>query len=143
MRPLYRQILSYVLLATYAGISLLGDGLHMLLPEGEHQQHHHHGIYVVGHSCHDEHHAGHDHDHGGASCGCSEDAPLAFSESDSDSHVCEICSFLLDAVSQPVETTARIEWRPLVAVVRANLQPIYSLTSLGLQAPRGPPLLSA
>ena len=71
MRPKHRQFLSYLLLATYAGISLLGDGLHMLLPEGG-NIHHHHGIYVVGHSCHDDPRSA-DHDHDAFACGCSEE----------------------------------------------------------------------
>jgi hypothetical protein len=140
MRLPHRQFLRYVLLATYASISLLGDGLHLLLPEGDHQ-HHHHGIYVVSHSCHDEQHADHDHDND--PCDCAEDAPLAISESDADSHVCEICSFLLDAVSQLAEVSGPIDWQPLIVVAHANPQPIYSLTYLGPQAPRGPPLFSA
>ena len=141
MRPKHRQFLSYLLLATYAGISLLGDGLHMLLPEGGHHQHHHHGIYVVGHCCHDSQHASAHHDH--ADCGCSEESALAIAESDADSHLCEICAFLYQAISQPAEVAAPIDWQPLVVVAHVDPQPVYSPTSLGPQAARGPPLLLA
>ena len=61
MRPKHRQCLSCVLLAIYASISILGDGLHSLLPAGEHQ-HHHQGLYVVSHGSGGANHAGHDHD---------------------------------------------------------------------------------
>ena len=138
MRPQHRQFLSYVVLATYAGISLIGDGLHSLLPEGEH--HHHHGIYVVGHSCHDEDHAHHHHAH--ACCSdCTDDVGPALSESDADGHLCEICSFIVLAVAQPVELAAAIESLPFVAESEPEIQAIYSHVCLGPQAPRGPPSL--
>ena len=133
MRPKHRQFLSYVLLATYASISNLGDGLHSLLPADEHQ-HHHHGLYVVSH-------AGHDHD---ASARISSGyADLTASDRAADSHLCEICAFLYEAISQPAEVAAPIDWQPLVVVAHADPQPVYSLTSLGCPAARGPPLLLA
>jgi hypothetical protein len=139
MRPKHRQFLSYVLLATYASISLLGDGLHSLLPAGEHQ--HHHGLYVVTHSCDDSLHASHCHD--AVCCGSSEDAEFTASRCDADSHICEVCAFLYQAISQPAEIAAPIHWQRLVVVAHADPRPIYSQTSLGAQAPRGPPLLLA
>lgn len=140
MRPKHRQFLSYVLLATYAGISILGDGLHSLLPADEHH-HHHHGLYVVSHSCGDAEHADHRHDAvSGASSGYAE---VTASECDADSHLCEICVFLYEAISQPAEVAAPIDWQPLVVVAHADPQPVYSLTALGCPAARGPPLFLA
>jgi hypothetical protein len=140
MRPQHRYFLSYVLLATYASISLLGDGLHSLLPAGDHH-HHHHGLYVVSHSSGDAEHAGHSHD--AAARTSSGYADLTASNCDADSHLCEICAFLYEAISQPAEVAAPIDWQPLVVVVHADPQPVYSLTSLGCPAARGPPLLLA
>ena len=129
MRPKHHQLLSYLLLATYAGISLLGDGLHALLPEGEH--HHHHGLYVVQHA---------DHGHDAVARGSSEYAELTASDCDADSHLCEICAFLYQSISQPAEVAASIEWQPLVVVACAKPQAVYSPIALGPQAARGPPL---
>jgi hypothetical protein len=139
MRPKCHQLLSYVLLATYAGISLLGDGLHSLLPEGE--QHHHHGLYVVGHHGGDAMRAERDRDV--AVRGGSEYAEITAAECNTDSHLCEICAFLYEAISQPAEVAAPIDWQPLVVVAHAKPQAIYSPTSLGPQAARGPPLFLA
>jgi hypothetical protein len=139
MRLKHRQFLSYVLLATYASISLLGDGLHSLLPAGEHQ--HHHGLFVVSHSCDDSLHAGHVRE--ALSCGSSEYAEFTASDCDADSHICEVCEFLYQAISQPAEVAAPIDWQPLVVVVQADPRPLYSQASLGAHAPRGPPLLLA
>jgi hypothetical protein len=135
MRPKHHQFLSYVLLVTYASISLLGDGLHSLLPEGEH--HHHHGLYVVSHYCD----AGHVHI--AAPSSSSEYAELTAADCDTDSHLCEICAFLYQAISQPAEVAAPIDWQPLIVVAHAKPQAIYSPTSLGPQAARGPPLFLA
>jgi hypothetical protein len=138
MRPKHRQFLSYVLVATYASISLLGDGLHLLLPAGEHQ--HHHGLYVVSHRCDDSLYASHVHE--AICCGSSEYTEFTASDCNADSHICEVCAFLYQAISQPAEVAAPINWQPLV-VAHADPQPLYSWTSLGAHAPRGPPLLLA
>ncbi len=139
MRTIRHRFLSCLLLAAYAGISLLGDGLHLLLPEGQ-QHHHHHGTYVAGHSCHDSQHAYHHHDD--ACCSdCSDDVGPAISDSDVDGHLCEICSFLVNAISQSVEAAAAVDWQPLVVESEPETQAVYSCISLGPQAPRGPPLL--
>ena len=140
MRPQHRQFLSYVLLATYAGISLLGDGLHSLLPEGEHH-HHHHGLYVVGHACGDSHH-----EHHVCEAAIDDEAAetsLTAADCDTDSHVCEICAFLYQAVSQPVEVAEPIEWQPLIVAADADPEHVYSSTTLGPQAARGPPSFMA
>ena len=128
MRLNYRRFLSYLLLATYAGISILGDGLHELMPEAGH--HHHHGLDIVNCASHA--------DAGTASTG----EVLTVGDNDADSHVCEICKFLFEAVGQPAEVAATIDWQPFVAAAPSLLQSIYTPTSLGPQAPRGPPLLA-
>jgi hypothetical protein len=123
-----------LLLATYAGIALLGEGLHELMPDAGHQ--HHHGLAVV--HCAGDHccHAGHaDHDN------VSQLASLTVN-SDSDSHVCEICQFLFQAISQPANVAAPIDWQPLVAANSQQPQQLLHLPiSLGSHAPRGPPQL--
>jgi hypothetical protein len=138
MRSKHRQFLSYVQLATYASISLIGDGLHGLLPDGHH---HHHGLYVVDHSCNDRQHS--DYAQGEVACCGSEFAGLTAVDLDAESHLCEICVFLIHAISQPAEVAATIDWQPLVVVAQADPQPVYSLTSLGPQAARGPPFFLA
>jgi hypothetical protein len=138
MRSKHCQFLSYVLLVTYASISLIGDGLHSLLPAGEH---HHHGLYVVSHCCSDTQRAVHDRD--AVPRGSSERTELTAADCDTDSHLCKICAFLYQAISQPAEVAASIDWQPLVVVAHSNPQPIYSPTSLGPQAARGPPLFLA
>jgi hypothetical protein len=139
MRPTRYRFLSWFLLATYAGIALLGEGLHALVPEGEH--HHDHGIYVAHHTCNGE---CHHHDvHDGGEHGAPAHAALTAADSGADSHLCEICEFLFQAISQPAEVAAPIEWEPLVARAHATPQRLYSLVSLGPQAARGPPLVVA
>lgn len=138
MRLTRHLFLSWFLFAAYLGIAILGEGLHALVPEGEH--HHHHGIYVARHACNGE---CHDHDaHDGGEYGEPAHAALTATDSDADSHLCEICAFLFQAISQPAEVAALIEWEPLVARVHAAPQPFYSLVSLGLQAARGPPMVA-
>jgi hypothetical protein len=127
MRLKRRQFLSYVLLATYAGISIVGDGLHELMPEAGH---HHHGLYVVNCASLDD------------TAVTSTGAVVTASDSDADSHVCEICKFLFQAVSQPAQVAVPIDWQPLVVAAPSRPQPIYRPTSLGVQAPRGPPQLA-
>jgi hypothetical protein len=133
MRPTRHRFLSWLLLATYAGIALLGEGLHALVPEGKH--HHHHGLYVV--TCHSE--AGHN--HVAAVVGDSTHASLTAADCDADSHLCEICVFLYEAVSPPAEVAAPIESQPLVVVAHSEPEAVYSSAVLGPQAARGPPHL--
>lgn len=135
MRLRSRRFLSFALLATYAGISFLGEGLHWLLPEAGHQ--HHHGLYIVHCDRDCPGHADHDGDHHGTPAS----AALSANE-DADSHVCEICEFLFQAVSQPAEVASPIDWQPLIVAVASLSQPIYTPAPLGPQAPRGPPLLA-
>jgi hypothetical protein len=134
-----RHLLTYLLLATYAGIAFLGEGLHELMPEAGH--HRHHGLAIVhcadDHCCDHEEHAAHDNDHHAAS-GL---ASLTVN-SHADSHLCEICQFLFQAISQPASVAPPIDWQPLVvANPQRPQQLLHSPVSLGPHAPRGPPLL--
>lgn len=138
-----RRFLSCVLLAIYGGISVLGDGLHLLT----HEAGHHHGLHVICRSIHGHadalHNACHD-----PECSASVEAGYYLSFADSvvtasacagESHVCEACAFLSQALSQPAEVAAPIGWKPLVVAIAKSSRPIYSPESLGPHAPRGPP----
>jgi hypothetical protein len=143
----HRRILSYVLLAIYGGISILGDGLHLLT----HEAGHHHGLNVVCRAIHGHADADHDNCHN-PECSFSDVAEYGSSSADkvvtasgcaSDSHVCEACAFLSQALSQPAEVAAPIDWQPLVVAAASRPESIYSPTSVGPHAPRGPPLFFA
>src|SRR4051812_46110577 len=97
MRLEYRQIPSVLLLVTCASVSLLGEGLHLLVPDLAHHHCHHHAHYVVSHSkyCarHEVAHNAHRHD----SRACAHSAPrpsaalaaeLRRGDEDAESHVC-------------------------------------------------------
>jgi hypothetical protein len=150
MRLHYRRFLSCFLLATFAGISLLGEGLHLLTLEAGHHHHHHHryGSCIVTHATHDSRHNGRNFDASHAwafahrtdrEC-TSTSADPCVGSSDVDSHVCKICAYLFQAVSPPIEVAAPFDWQPLVVAVPNLRQCISSRLSLGLHAPRGPPL---
>ena len=152
MRLKCRRFLSCLVLVNFASISLLGEGLHLLTPETERQHHHHHfhGPCVVHRAAHDSRHddadADLDHHARGLVAEASSEASsarseCAFSDDDGvDFHVCKICAYLFQAVSQPVQFVAPFEWRPLVVAAPSLHQLVYAHTSLGSQAPRGPPL---
>ena len=147
MRSQYRKILTCSLLATYAGISLLGQGLHLLTPHDGH----HHGFEVVhctthghaheAHCCAGEEHSrdGHHGDHDQSAAG----RFVVADGSISDSHACEICEFLFQAVSQPPQIAATPDLHILVADVSCPHKSLYSLTIVGLHSARGPPQLLA
>jgi hypothetical protein len=151
MRLQCRRSLSYFLLATFASISLLGEGLHVLTLEVEHHHHHHRGLCVVTHARHDLRIDDQKVDFGvdarlfanGAERGAtSADAVLTADDGEDDSHVCKICAFLAQVLSQPVEFAAPLDWKPFVAAAQSRQQLTCTTTSLGPQAPRGPPLLA-
>ena len=128
MRRSLRKLLTCSLLATYAGVSLLGYGLHWLT-SGE--DHHHDLCRVV---CTEHAHASHDHaDHDHASPSFTTGGCVT------DSHACEICEFLAHAVSQPPQIATTPDLHVLVADVPCHSQDFNSPTILGLHAPRGPP----
>src|SRR3954471_17214926 len=108
--PLKSRFLSCMFLAIFASISILGEGLHLLTPEiGQHSHHHHHhGRCIVTHarpnSTHDEHNFDFQ-EHAktfasGPACNSPASAPLIIRQGGVDSHVCKICAFLFQAVSQ-------------------------------------------
>jgi hypothetical protein len=136
MRSTRHRFLSWFLLATYASIAVLGEGLHSLVPDGEH--HHCHGIYVVDHACGEEchHHNAVDHD-------SRAHASLAAADCNADLRLCGVCAFLSQAISQPAEVAAPVAWEPLVAAAHVAPRPLYSLVSVGPQAARGPPVVVA
>jgi hypothetical protein len=153
MRLQCRRFLSCFILVNFASISFLGEGLHLLTPCAERQHHHHHlhGPCVVRHAAHDSQDDDHDaelvqHTHGLASAASNETASprsqLAVTDTDLDFHLCKICAYLFQAVSEPVAFVAPLKWRPLVIAVPGLHQHIYSHTSLGSQAPRGPPCVN-
>jgi hypothetical protein len=142
MRSTLHKLLTCTLLATYVGISLLGQGLHELTPGHEH----HHGFEVVTCTAHThgdgdccEHHqhgeSGHHDDHDSQPVG----PVVAATDGASDSHTCEICEFLVQAVSQPPQIATVPDLHPLVAVAATPHVEIYSQAILGLHAARGPP----
>ena len=129
MRATFRHLLTYSLLATYASIAFLGEGLHWLTPDE-----HHHGASLVVSSVDPATLAGESH----ATAGKHFPA-----RGHSDDHDCEICDFLAQAVSEPPQIAetpafARSDRR---SAVRAPT--FYSPIVLGLHAPRGPPQLLA
>jgi len=134
MRSSLEKLLTCALLATYASIALLGEGLHSLVPHG-----HHLGDRVV------ECVAG-DHDH----CACcndheheeSQERALTAGGCIGDCHACEICEFLFQAVSAPPSIAASPDPHPFVADVPGTIHGLYSAAIFGLHAARGPPQLA-
>jgi hypothetical protein len=130
-----------VLLVVYGAISLLGHALHWLSP----QDHLHHP--VVAHSSHVALHAHgncghHHHECDQAKHKQSGDTALAIRGSCGDAHlhVCDICAFLDQVKGQHAQLTAQVISHQLVAAASLVPQRAYSSISLGLHAPRGPPL---
>ncbi len=134
MRSRSKSLLTYVLLATYAGIGILGEGLHGLVPEAGHN--HHLGLTIV--RCTDAHYGG---DQQYAARDTTNDLASLTANCHSDSHLCEICQFLFEAISQPAEAPASIDWQPLVVATYSLPRLIHTPISLGSHVPRGPPLL--
>src|SRR3954465_15313608 len=146
-----RPALGYFLLATFASISLLGEGLHFLTHEtGQHHHHHHrHGLGIITSVAHQVSHDHRDfylasHTRASANCvGCRKTTAgslLFVTNNDVESHSCKICEYLFQAVSQQIEVAAPIEWQSLF-VAYPSLRPLnFSRTTLGPQAARGPPL---
>ncbi|HEY4231816.1 MAG TPA: hypothetical protein VGM76_00175 [Lacipirellulaceae bacterium] len=118
MRRIPHQFLTGLLLAIYGGISLLGYGLHELVPE---DAHHHHGLPLA---------------HQGS-------GPPAFKTGGSvdDDHDCDICVFLDQARSAQPQIQTAIVWQHLVAAVEIAAPRITSQTTELSHAPRGPPII--
>ena len=151
MRLQYRRLLSCFLLVTFTGISLLGEGLHWLTPETEHHHHHFHGLCTYAHESHRANHNGHDAHFARHSHACADRAvcesvlstrQVVVSENDVDVHVCKICAYLFQIVSEPIEVSAPLGWQPLVVFVPNLRTFIFSSSALHSHAPRGPPVLA-
>jgi hypothetical protein len=131
MRRSFRHLLTYSLLATYASIAFLGEGLHWLTPDE-----HHHGASLVVSS---EPAA----PHGSCASHASVDKRVVATHGVADDHDCEICDFLAQAVSQPPQIAEAPAFANIVAEARYDAPTPYSPIVLGLHAPRGPPQLLA
>jgi hypothetical protein len=125
MRSTFRQLLTYSLLATYASIAILGEGLHWLTPDE-----HHHGASIVVSSAAADSHA-------------PTDKLVTAIHGIADDHDCEICDFLAQAVSQPPQIAQSPEFAILIVETACDPPAFYSPIVLGLHAPRGPPQLLA
>ena len=132
----FRKILASALLATYASISLLGQGLHLLTPDDGH--HHDHAAVALSHPSHA-------HAHG--SCGDHHEYPQAGQGGSADlvagDHDCEICEFLAQAKSAAPQITAPLDLQAVVADLQAHTPAFHSPLIIGLPAARGPPQLLA
>ena len=116
MRRIPQRLATGLLLVLYGGISLLGYGLHDLVPE---DAHHHHEVSV-------------EHDVAG---------PPAFTAAADDDHECDICQFLDQARSVPPEIQTAVVWQHLVAALEIAAPRFTSQTAELSHAPRGPPVL--
>jgi hypothetical protein len=134
MRARFGKSLTCTLLAIYASISVIGEGLHSLVPHGQHL-----GDCVV-HCIADDpdnceccHH--HDHEE-------SRERALTSSDGAADCHLCRICEFLYQTIGQPASIAATPELHSLVVEVPSIAHGLYSAEIVGLQAARGPPQLA-
>jgi hypothetical protein len=130
MRATSRHFWSCALLAIYGSIAVLGQGLHLVAPED-----HHHGPAAEAHQ--------HSHAHFGPCCHDHEDACGAGDRSLTDGHICSICDFLLQAVSQPAERAAAVVCQPHAGSAACRLESFHAPCEAGPHAPRGPPQLLA
>jgi hypothetical protein len=134
-----QKLATYLLLAIYGGIAVLGHGLHELSTA----HHHHHDAHehaADGGCAH--HHHGHTHKH--TSQSRSDDRAEAFASvhgslSDGHGHACEICDFLDQNRSFPTDLPVDRASRPLAVAVSIAAPRIESLVIPGLYSPRGPP----
>ena len=123
----FRCPLAAVLLATYACFSLLGEGLHFVVPGCGH----HHRLFVCGH------------EHGGQAHGethYAEDAPLAADHA-CDARECEVCAFLFQLHSPPSSVAPAIDWQPVCVAVVLSPPEHYASAALTPHPPRGPPII--
>lgn len=142
MKRATRQVLTCALVVLYGGITLLDQGLHLLVPTGVH----HHGLELVGPVAAEA--------HGACPCAtrdvrsrCSPQDAVA-DESHAalrsggcveDSHLCGICAYLIQARSGQIQLFTAANWQPLVATVVVTTEHYQSQALLGPYAPRGPP----
>jgi hypothetical protein len=126
MRSTFRQLLTYSLLAIYASIALLGEGLHFLTPDE-----HHHGAGVVVTS--------NGFDHASSESPAISGKHFSSTRADADEHHCEVCEFLAQAVSAPPQIAEVPAFDSLIVEAPPEQLTFNSPIVLGLHAPRGPP----
>jgi len=157
MRRVRRQLFSIAILAVYGVIALLGQGLHSLAPHAGH----HDGLSVVRCAIHGDEHWHHDHnhdndhhhhgagtydDHGptrSAEAANKDELVVTSSECAAHSHLCEICAFLFQLRSERAVLAAAVESQPVSVAAACVPQRSYTPTSVGIHAPRGPPVCYA
>jgi hypothetical protein len=142
-----RNIVAFALIAAYGGISLLGHGLHWLVPENGH----HHGHEIVRCAVHgSEHHHGHAHhadescpQHGATLCETQHDESPSVTAGDyiAHSHNCEICAFLALASGERPQICALFIAQHVAGSVPLSEQLAHSSATFGWHSPRGPPCL--
>ena len=151
MRRIHGQLPTLAILATYGGIAILGQGLHVLAPHAGH----HHGLEVVRCSIHGDEHSHHHHDHHHGECDHHHDhgpanhadvehgggTIVTSSECEAHSHLCEICAFLFQLRSERAVLAAAVDCQPVAVAADSLPQRSYTPTVVGPHAPRGPPAL--
>jgi hypothetical protein len=131
MRRSFCHLLTYSLLATYASIAFLGEGLHCLTPD----EHHHGASLIVSSESDTPRNAGESH--------APTDKRVIATHGIADDHECEICDFLAQAVSHPPQIAQSPDFAILIVETACDPPAFYSPIILGLHAPRGPPQLLA
>lgn len=129
-----RKMLGPTLLAIYASISLLGQGLHFLTPDD-----HHRGGMTVSARISDECERGSCNDrHDYVKRGYGSNVDLIAAD-----HDCDICEFLAQAKSQTPQIASPPDLPAVVVELQIRADEFSSPIILGLHAPRGPPQLLA
>ena len=137
-----RNLVAFAVIAAYGGISLLGHGLHWLLPEDGH----HHGHEIVRCAVHgSDHHHGHHHhtdesctQQGATLCETQHDESLSVTAGGciAHSHDCEICAFLALASSERPQISTLFIAQHLTGSAPLAEGPAYSSATLGWHSPR-------
>ena len=131
MRSTFRHLLTYSLLATYASIAFLGEGLHWFTPD----EHHHGPSRVVSAASDDAHNAGDSH--------VPTDKRVVATHGIDDHHDCEICDFLAKQLANRRKLQRHLPSRLSSPKPPCDAPAHYSPIVVGLHAPRGPPQLLA
>lgn len=141
-----QRLVASVLVVLYGGVTLLDQGLHLLVPHSAHSL----GMDVVEWSPTGDHAVCH-----GICCPAGTVASFAGAAADGQnvalgsrdhdelSHPCAICEYLAQARSGQLQCFTAIDWRPLVTVTVVTDERHETQAVLGPYAPRGPPLASA
>jgi hypothetical protein len=139
MRSFIGKLLSLTILAIYASVSLLGQGLHLLTPHSHHAVRHSTSVAAHCH-CH-EHHCQRSSDVADSQPSVEAHASQSGFRSGEivETHSCEICAFLALAVSPPPLAPTPLISEPLTVATISAPQPFYASIKLGANAARGPP----